>query len=165
MQERDSIQRAEAHLIDGKAQSLLEQIQNTKVVDSDSFQTIALLLKRVKAQSKPLEERLERSVEAARASLKESRDLRDEALAKFEEAEKLAKDKLAQFVDAHSQYPDVEAVCFIERWVAEVVDPALVPSEYLVPDGKKIQGIADALKNQCRIPGVKVTRRWTVRVG
>lgn len=49
-----------------------------------------------------------------------------------------------------------------DAWKCEIINPALIPREYLMPDEKKIGGIARALKGETQIPGVRVYCEKTV---
>lgn len=60
--------------------------------------------------------------------------------------------------------PKVAGVSMVEAWDFEVVNAALLPREYLVPDLAKIRGVVKALKGGARIPGVRVFRADQVRV-
>ena len=52
--------------------------------------------------------------------------------------------------------PKVEGMSYRTTWKFRIVNPALIPREYLVPDEVKIGGVVRALKDQCRINGVQV---------
>ena len=55
--------------------------------------------------------------------------------------------------------PKVKGISSSIEWKFVVEDPALVPREYLSVDDKKIRGVVEALKDQTRIPGVRVFPR------
>lgn len=55
--------------------------------------------------------------------------------------------------------PKVEGISARVKWYFTIDDPALVPAEYKAIDEKKIQGVVNALKDQTRIPGVRVFSR------
>lgn len=52
--------------------------------------------------------------------------------------------------------PDVAGFSVRKDWDFVIEDPSLVPAEYKIIDEKKIRAVAKALKDQCRIPGVRV---------
>ncbi len=52
--------------------------------------------------------------------------------------------------------PDTSGLTVREDWKFSIVDPNLLPREYLMPDEKKIGRIVRALKDQTIIPGVRV---------
>lgn len=60
-------------------------------------------------------------------------------------------------------FPDVKGISLVEGWKHEVVDPALIPREYLSVDEKKIAAAVKQMKGLTDIPGVKVERDYTVR--
>lgn len=41
-------------------------------------------------------------------------------------------------------------------WKYRIVNPSLIPREYMMPDQVKIGGVVRSLKDQCRIPGIEV---------
>jgi len=52
--------------------------------------------------------------------------------------------------------PKVSGLSTRQNWKFQIVDASLIPREYLVPDEKKIGGVVRALKDQTKIPGIKV---------
>lgn len=52
--------------------------------------------------------------------------------------------------------PKVAGVNMVKQWKFRIVNPALIPREYLTPDEIKIGGVVRALKDQAHIPGVEV---------
>ena len=51
--------------------------------------------------------------------------------------------------------PKVEGIQFSESWTFRVVDPSLIPREYLAVDEKKLAGLAKAMKADAKVPGVE----------
>lgn len=60
-------------------------------------------------------------------------------------------------------FPDVKGISLVQTWKHEVVDPDLVPREYLIVDEKKIAAKVKQLEGLTDIPGVKVERDYIVR--
>jgi hypothetical protein len=60
--------------------------------------------------------------------------------------------------------PKVDGVSMVPEWKFEVVDPALIPREYLTVDESKIRKVVGALKDQASIPGVRVWSELKPRV-
>ena len=52
--------------------------------------------------------------------------------------------------------PKVAGLKTREVWKFEIVDPSLLPREYLVPDEAAIRGVVNSLKDRTKIPGVRV---------
>lgn len=52
--------------------------------------------------------------------------------------------------------PKVPGVNMRKEWKFRIINPALIPREYLIPDEKKIGQIVRALKEQTKIPGIEV---------
>ena len=52
--------------------------------------------------------------------------------------------------------PKVNGVSFTERWIFRIVNPLLIPRDYLMPDTVKIGQYARAMKLAGRIPGVEI---------
>ena len=48
-----------------------------------------------------------------------------------------------------------EGVSTRDNWKMRIINPALIPREYLMPNEKVLNQIAKAMKNQGRIPGVE----------
>lgn len=61
--------------------------------------------------------------------------------------------------------PKVEGVSYREVWEFEIVNEALIPREYLVPDLKRIGGVIRAMKGSAQIPGVRAYSRRVVAAG
>jgi hypothetical protein len=90
-------------------------------------------------------EKLQRQAEAAAAKG------RDEKAAELEVRASTVVAPIAQVAA-----PKVAGVSFRSVWRFEVVDPSLVPREYLMVDETKIGKVVAALKADTVIPGVKV---------
>jgi hypothetical protein len=52
--------------------------------------------------------------------------------------------------------PRKEGLSIREDWKAEIVNAALVPREYLIPDEVKIGRVVRAMKGQIEIPGIRI---------
>ena len=52
-----------------------------------------------------------------------------------------------------------------EQWDFEIVDAALIPREYLVPDMAAIRGVVKAMKGKTNIPGIQVTSSVKSAIG
>jgi len=55
--------------------------------------------------------------------------------------------------------PKTEGLAMRGNWCFEVVDPAAVPRQYMMPDEIKIGKVVRALKGQITIPGVRIFNR------
>jgi len=60
--------------------------------------------------------------------------------------------------------PTFAGISTRELWDFEIVDPAQLPREYLMPDEKAIRGVVKAMKGKTAIPGVRVFNRGSVAV-
>ena len=58
--------------------------------------------------------------------------------------------------------PKVAGMSIRENWTFRIVNPNLIPREYLKVDEVKIGGVVRSLKEQCRIPGIEVYKESTV---
>jgi hypothetical protein len=70
-----------------------------------------------------------------------------------------AHEKIQEIMQAAPEVPeapDTFGLTVREDWKFSIVDAALIPREYLIPDEKKIGGIVRAMKDQANIPGVRV---------
>lgn len=59
--------------------------------------------------------------------------------------------------------PKAQGVAMVETWSFRVVDPMLVPREYLMVDEKKIGQVVRALRGEKQIPGVEVYCEYGAR--
>lgn len=80
---------------------------------------------------------------------------------KAEEDKKLAQalgmdEPTPAVADKPIEAPKTDGVSYREVWKFEIVDPKLIPSEYLIIDEQKIGGVVRAMKNLANIPGVRV---------
>jgi len=50
----------------------------------------------------------------------------------------------------------VDAATYTERWTFRIINPQLIPRDYLTPNLKMIGGVARAWGRSARIPGVEV---------
>ena len=57
-------------------------------------------------------------------------------------------------VVASVERPTLDRINLTERWGFRVVDAALIPREWLIPDLVKIGKVVRALKGETRIPGI-----------
>lgn len=107
----------------------------------------------------------QRRAEAERRRLEDEERLRNatqlEAAGKSAQAEAalVAPVTVPMFTPPVQAVTKAEGVSFREDWGFEIEDAALIPREYLIPDEKKIGALVRALKEQTRIPGVKVISR------
>ncbi len=94
--------------------------------------------------------------------------------ARLRDAQTLADDGQKELADALLEAPVVVApiivprietpagISYRESWKFEIINPDAVPREYLTIDDKKIGGVVRALKNETRIPGVRVWVEKTI---
>lgn len=64
--------------------------------------------------------------------------------------------KMQPEVQCDSFAPKVRDTVVTTNWTFEVVDPALVPREYLCVDETKVRGVVKACKGETNIPGIRV---------
>lgn len=100
-----------------------------------------------------------------------AREIADRAVSKAGKLEAIGKEeaatatvngayeKVQEIMEAAPEIPDeidTKGLTVREDWKFSIVDAALIPREYLVPDEKKIGRIVRAMKDQTNIPGVRV---------
>lgn len=61
--------------------------------------------------------------------------------------------------------PTPAAISFRKTWDLEIVDPNLVPREYLLIDVSALRKVCQATKGQIQVPGVRFFQRDGVAVG
>lgn len=66
---------------------------------------------------------------------------------------------------ALAQPPTPAAITFRKTWEVEIVDPNLVPREFLLIDVQALRKVCVATKGQIQIPGVRFVQREGVAVG
>lgn len=96
--------------------------------------------------------------EAKKKAALETKAARAEAKGDSVKAEALREQKAAVFVPAPIVAPKVERTAGIgirKDWKARVVDPMLVPREFLVVDLVKLGKYARTMKEMARVPGVE----------
>lgn len=59
-------------------------------------------------------------------------------------------------VETAKSVPAVDGVHYRDNWKYTIMDEGLIPRKYLMPDEKKIGGVARSMKADAKIPGVKV---------
>jgi len=77
----------------------------------------------------------------------------------MEEAMKQANPELNVSVIVQNNTPKVEGVKISYRYDFEIVDENLIPREFLKVDEVKIRKVITALKEEAKIPGIKVIRK------
>jgi len=68
-------------------------------------------------------------------------------------------------VVASVERPKLDRINLTERWSFRVVDAALIPREWLVPDLVKIGKVVRALQGETRIPGIEAFAETGVAAG
>lgn len=68
-------------------------------------------------------------------------------------------------VVASVERPKLAYIALTERWKFHILDPALLPREYLMPDEVKIGRVVRALRAETRIPGVEIFMEGGVSAG
>jgi seryl-tRNA synthetase len=61
--------------------------------------------------------------------------------------------------------PRVQGISTVTRWKFRVVNPTVVPREYLVVDEQKIGGVVRAMKDATNIPGIEVYSEDSISAG
>jgi hypothetical protein len=105
----------------------------------------------------------ERVAQAALKAEEDARALADAALLEQQGQPELAASVIEAALEAPptpvvipSSLPKTDGVAPTERWAFEVVDPQLVPREYLMVDEKRVGAIVRAMKGETRIHGIRV---------
>lgn len=53
-------------------------------------------------------------------------------------------------------YQAVKGISTRDNWKFEIINAAIIPREYLIPDAAKIGGVVRAMKSSANIPGIRV---------
>lgn len=160
---------AELKVLDGRVGVLLSRISEVRVCDEESYKLVAELAKEAKAKQYEVEERSRRIIEAAYTVWKDLTSRRKVIMDGFIEAEKLAKDKMANFAlqqesEGHCA-PQADGIVLSDVWEGQVVDPAKIPRKFLMPNLKALEEHTKRYKDATKIPGWAVvkTKRVTAR--
>lgn len=145
------------------ATGIYARISNHKITDEDSYVLMGELVKEVKKIVNKFEEETRPEIEQAYKLHKALIARKKKWSDKFEEAEKLGKDKLKHY-ESMNEVPQIEGIIFTETWDGDVVDEALIPAEYRIPDITKLKSLTKALKQEMRVPGWQVRPVKTVAV-
>lgn len=155
-------------------QKAMEALQEIRAMEAEAVEPYTrieqMIIKPAMAQFQAEQDRLRREEEdRQRAEAK-----RREEDARLREAAELEKDGQKELADAIMDAPVVvppvvlpkmetpTGISYRDVWKFEVVNPDLVPREYLTLDEKKIGGVVRALKGETRIAGVRVYSEKTV---
>lgn len=147
-----------------RAENIHEHISGLKVADVESYLLMGDLVKQVKKLVNVFEEETRPEIDQAHKLHKALIARRDKWADKFAEAEALGKDKLKHFAESNDDAPKIEGISIGETWDGDVVDAALIPREYLVPDVKKLKDLTKVLKEATVIPGWKAKSVRTISV-
>lgn len=123
------------------------------------------IVKRINARYKPVDERLEEAEHIYKRLLATRlNELREAEVARAEKeakkAEKAGAGELAHDIRetalTKNVAPSLSGVTMRTNYRCEVIDVSKVPREYLIPDEKKLNAMARALKEDFKIPGCKL---------
>lgn len=99
----------------------------------------------------------------------------DRRIREAEQAEKEGRNQEAQAIIEEPVYvppvviekttPKVQGISMQKIWKFRIVNPALIPREYMVPDQVKIGGVVRATKGSVQIPGVEIYSEDIVKAG
>lgn len=155
-----------------QAHKLHKSLLAEKKKFADPLDSAKMVVSRKAADYIAEQERIRNEAERKRLAVEaQAREIADKAVSK---AEKLgasgkeeaaaatvngAYEKVQSIMEAAPEIPeelDTKGLTVREDWKFSIVDAALVPREYLIPDEKKIGRIVRAMKDQTNIPGVRV---------
>lgn len=163
MSEENAVTAPDHSVAEQRAGAIYERIAALKVADIESYLLMGDLVKEVKAVVNRFEEETRPEIDQAHKLHKALIARRDKWADKFAEAEALGKDKMKHFLQ-EADAPKIDGIILGETWDGEVVDSALIPREYLVPDVKKLKDLTKVLKEATNIPGWKVKSVKTISV-
>lgn len=151
--------------LERKSRSLLDRRQAlTKPLDESKKRIIALF--------KPAQDRLDKAIAVLRSAIAKHDAAAQERLrvATDESAKQIAVGNIqaamaiASQAAAEAEAPAAEGISKRTIWRFEITDEAALPREYLVPDEKRIGQVVRALKQDTKIPGVRVFAETIVAV-
>lgn len=115
--------------------------------------------KKLLAPSEAAESALKNAMDAYARAEAEKKRKEEEAFQKKMEAAKTpeAMEKIIAKAPAPTVLPKAAGVITVEEWSGTVINAAILPREYLIPDYDKLIAITKTLKNDTAIPGWKPT--------
>jgi hypothetical protein len=115
--------------------------------------------KKLLAPSETAEKALKDAMDAYARAEAEKKRKEEEAFRKKLEAAKTpeAAERIVAKAPAPTVLPKAAGVITVEEWGGTVVNAAILPREYLIPDYDKLLAITKTLKNDTQIPGWKPT--------
>lgn len=121
--------------------------------------------KKLLKPSEDAEAKLKAAMDAYAQAEDEKKHKEEEATRKKLEAAKTpeAVAKVMQKIQPPTELPKATGVTTVEEWSGEVINAAILPREYLIPDTEKLIAITKTLKNDTQIPGWKPTRTVKTR--
>jgi hypothetical protein len=174
---------------DIQAQTLVDNLRQTEITSDDEFAAAGELVKVVKRRSQELQAVKDGITKPMRESLSATQALFKPVESRYEEAERLLKEKISTYLKrrqeenraalqaaaaandittaidlASKAAPVQEGISTRVTFDAEIVDESLIPREYLVPDFTKIRAVVRASKGTAVIPGVRAVERTSVAV-
>lgn len=108
-----------------------------------------------------------RRQEEARLQAEETKRIEDARMADAELAEAVGDTQAATAIleapvvaaPVRLEATKVEGTSFRKSWEFEIMDPNLIPREYLVVDEKKLRRVVQAMGETAKIPGVRIYSR------
>lgn len=153
---------AELQILDSKSRALYERIAEIKITDENSYKLMAEVLWQVKSLSSVILERFEPHIKRAHEAHKGLCEEKKKSLDGLLDAERLAKEKIAHYVEHSGTVPEVKGLAVIDDWTGEVVDSSKLPKKYLIPDTDKLVEHTKLYKEATNIPGWRVIKRKKV---
>lgn len=154
---------AEVTIAEQRAVAIYQRIEQTKITDIDSYSLLGDMVREVKHIVNKFDEETGPEIDQAHKLHKALIARRKKWSDKFEEAERLGKEKL-KFYAEHNEVPKIEGIIFSETWDGDVIDDKLIPDEYKVVDVAKLKQVTKALKEATNIPGWKPKSVKTISV-
>lgn len=150
----------ELKVLGTRAQVIYSRVADLKVCDQASYKLAAEILVEIKRTVKDLEEKVNPVIAKAWDVHKVLMSAKKKALEGFADAEKLAKDKMANYyteAEASSlPLPEAEGTIVSEIWTGRITDPAKIPRKFLTPDLDKLKAHTKAYKEAATLPGWEV---------
>ena len=173
---RDFCKRAEAELVEPWRQVKRDADTQMKKIKARIIDPVANVVETLRQRIAGQRMKRQREAEAERRRLQAEADARAEAerrrLIKAAEKLKTPELKEARMMEADTVVAPVVQVqtatpetklAMVTTWAFEIEDEAAIPREYMTPDLVKIGKVVRALKDECKIDGVMVVRKQSVR--
>lgn len=149
-----------------KEKDVLLPLQEAEEITDNRIKEYVLEQNRIaEKRQTEADQEAQKAEEAAKAKLEkeaqklESKGKTEEAQEKRMEAERVFQPRPV----VQSGFKTTQGLGTSKKWTFAIYDESLIPVEFLMPDEKKIRGYVNTMKENAKIPGVRIFEDVTLR--